>query len=86
MEHTLFALLLSSNDVTAFTVARSAGEIILKENITIPEAPPHTHVYAPSVTAPTCTEQGYTTYTCACGDSYVDDYVDALGHTYENGT
>ena len=43
------------------------------------------HTYEPSVTAPTCTEQGYTTYTCECGDSYVADYVDATGHTYKNG-
>ena len=46
----------------------------------------HFHTYTPTVTAPTCTERGYTTYTCACGDSYADDYVDATGHTYENGT
>ena len=39
------------------------------------------HTYEAVVTAPTCTEQGYTTYTCHCGDSYVADYVDALGHT-----
>jgi hypothetical protein len=45
----------------------------------------HRHAYMQAVTAPTCTQQGYTTYTCACGDSYVDDYVDALGHKYENG-
>ena len=32
------------------------------------------------VTAPTCVDQGYTTYTCAlCGFSYEDDYVDSLG-------
>ena len=43
----------------------------------------HEHSYTAVVTAPTCTEQGYTTYTCACGDSYVDDYTDALGHTEE---
>ena len=43
---------------------------------------PHTHEYASEITAPTCTEQGYTTYTCECGDSYVDDYVDAKGHNY----
>ena len=36
----------------------------------------HTHTYTPAVTAPTCTGQGYTTYTCACGDSYVGDYTD----------
>ena len=36
------------------------------------------------VTAPTCTEQGFTTYTCMdCGYSYVSEYVDALGHSYE---
>ena len=44
---------------------------------------PHTHEYEEVVTAPTCTEQGYTTYTCECGDSYVANYVDALGHTEE---
>ena len=36
------------------------------------------------VTDPTCTEQGYTTHTCTrCGDSYVDTYVDALGHKWK---
>ena len=43
----------------------------------------HTHSYTATVTAPTCTEQGYTTHTCRCGDSYVDNYVDALGHKTE---
>lgn len=45
----------------------------------------HTHSYKDVVTAPTCTEKGYTTHTCACGDSYVDAYVDALGHAWDNG-
>ena len=45
----------------------------------------HTHYYTATVTAPTCTEKGYTTHTCACGDSYVDTYVDALGHAWDNG-
>ena len=39
------------------------------------------HSYEAAVTAPTCTEAGYTTYTCNCGDSYVADETDALGHT-----
>ena len=38
------------------------------------------HSYTSVVTEPTCTEQGHTTYTCACGDSYVGDYVEAIGH------
>ena len=45
----------------------------------------HTHSYKDIVTAPTCTAKGYTTHTCACGDSYVDTYTDALGHAWDNG-
>ncbi len=46
------------------------------------EAPlPCRHDYQAVVTAPTCTEKGYTAYTCPlCGDSYAADEVDALGH------
>ena len=40
----------------------------------------HEHNHVASVTAPTCTEKGFTTYTCACGDEYVADYVDAINH------
>lgn len=39
------------------------------------------HDYESVVTAPTCTDKGYTTYTCHCGNSYIDNYVNALGHT-----
>ena len=40
------------------------------------------HKYDAIVTAPDCTNGGYTTYTCStCGDSYVADEVAALGHT-----
>lgn len=45
----------------------------------------HTHSYTAAVTAPTCSARGYTTYTCSCGDSYVDNYTDRLGHDYVNG-
>ena len=45
----------------------------------------HEHNYNAVVTAPTCTEMGYTTHTCACGDSYVDTYTDALGHAWDEG-
>ena len=42
------------------------------------------HDHAAVVTDPTCTERGYTTYTCACGDTYVADFVDETGHNYES--
>jgi len=48
---------------------------------TEPQPTEHTHSYQKTVTAPTCTEAGYTTYTCACGDSYTADEKAPLGHT-----
>ncbi|MBQ6876874.1 MAG: DUF4886 domain-containing protein [Oscillospiraceae bacterium] len=40
------------------------------------------HSYSEEITPPTCTEQGYTTYTCKfCGESYTDMYIPATGHT-----
>ena len=37
-----------------------------------------------TVVAPTCTEQGYTIYTCtACGETVKADFVPANGHSYE---
>ena len=42
------------------------------------------HSYEGVITAPTCTEDGFTTFTCvACGDSYVADRVASAGHSYE---
>lgn len=44
------------------------------------------HSYSSEVTAPTCTEKGYTTHTCAaCNDSYKDSYIDATGHKWDDG-
>ena len=43
------------------------------------------HNHETVVTAPTCTETGYTTYTCACGDSYTGNEVGAAGHNYVDG-
>ena len=50
------------------------------------------HAYTAVVTPPTCTVDGYTTYTCSrCDDEYTDNKVTAPGHTpgapvYENIT
>ncbi len=42
----------------------------------------HVHNYIADVTEPTCINGGYTTYTCECSDSYVDDEIEPLGHDY----
>lgn len=46
------------------------------------EGTSHTASGDGDVIAPTCTEKGYTTYTCAnCGETYKVDRTDAAGHT-----
>jgi len=41
------------------------------------------HQYSTVKTEATCTDEGYTTYTCkTCGRNYVSDEVDPLGHSY----
>ena len=45
------------------------------------------HSYNAIITEPDCTNGGYTTYTCAaCGDSYIDNEVGALGHSWIDAT
>ena len=41
----------------------------------------HIHTYTEKTVVPTCTSQGSITYTCECGDSYVE-YTQQLEHTY----
>lgn len=41
------------------------------------------HNYIATVTAPTCTAEGYTTYTCSvCGDTYKSNIISAVGHNF----
>ena len=60
-------------------VFASAAEI----RLTGEKAAAHVHSYESVVTEPTCTEQGFTTYACECGDSYVADETEALGHDWK---
>lgn len=40
----------------------------------------HKHDFISIVTKPTCLTEGFTTYTCSCGECYTKDYVSAVGH------
>ena len=54
------------------------GEEISRQTVSVPALG---HAYQEDVKAPTCTEKGYTTYTCSrCGDAYTGNYTDAAGH------
>jgi hypothetical protein len=45
------------------------------------------HKYDSVVTAPTCTEEGFTTHTCSvCGDSYVDGQTATVAHSFGQWT
>ena len=46
----------------------------------------HNYYYHTELKLPTCTESGYTTYTCTCGDSYDADHTEPLGHSYSDGS
>lgn len=43
------------------------------------------HDYAPRLVKPTCTDGGYTEFTCNdCGDNYIDNVISPLEHSYES--
>ena len=46
----------------------------------------HVHNYEATVTEPSCTTDGYTTYACSCGSTLTGSVVDALGHDYTDST
>ena len=59
------------------------GEILVVQAEIITDG----HKYEANVTEPTCEADGYTTYTCSvCGDSYVADETEALGHDWADAT
>lgn len=43
----------------------------------------HKHGYIGKYTNPSCSEAGFITYSCTCGDSYIES-IDAYGHAYNS--
>ncbi len=72
---------LAPNTTYAVEAMYIGGEDYMDSDIASTTATTLDHSYEAVVTAPTCTEAGYTTYTCACGDTYTADEVPATGHT-----
>ena len=61
----------------------TACNTVITGGTVVASTPALGHDYKAVVTPDTCTEDGYTTYTCArkdCGDSYVGDRITAQGH------
>lgn len=62
------------------TDAPSSQNNITNVSSKLPEA--HEHAYTKKVVKATCTQDGYTKYTCKCGETYKDNETKKLGHDY----
>lgn len=85
--HTWGEWVVDKEPTTTETGSRSrkctvCGETETEELDILPPATEHIHNYRAEVHQPSCTEAGYTVYTCDCGNSYTADQVDPLGHTW----
>ena len=61
-------------------VCADCGEILVEQEV----IPAHGHKETETITEPTCTEGGFSTFTCAlCGAERVDAYTDPLGHDWD---
>ncbi len=64
------------------SVTQTSGTSIEETKPLSTTTPSHIHQYSKSVTKPGCTTEGFTTYTCSCGDTYPADFVPAAGHSW----
>ena len=79
-----FIMCISLLPAQAFAADELPEEIPADTTDNLPEnEQAHTHSFSAAVTAPSCTEAGYTTYFCDCGESYTDDYTEPTGHSPE---
>lgn len=68
-----------------FTMPAKAVSVTATYEDTSEPPVPHEHSYTSAVTTePTCTTKGVRTFTCDCGDSYLED-IPAMGHNYGSG-
>lgn len=61
-------------------VCSVCGDVDSKELAKLPKN--HEHSYTKKVVEATCTTEGYTAYTCSCGDSYTDNKTVKKDHEY----
>ena len=75
-----YAATCTANGLTNGERCKNCGETTVAQQVIVSEG----HKYSSSVTNPTCTAGGYTTYTCSeCNDTYTGNVTAALGHTEE---
>ena len=71
------------NGTTLYTATVTFNGVDYRDTKEVQDIEATGHSYEDTVTDPTCTEQGFTSHTCTvCGDTYDEDYTDALGHSF----
>lgn len=71
------------NQIDNYNARRTTGFKAYTDNYSQGFVFNHRHTYKEKNIPATCTEQGYTLYTCTKGDdSYTDDYIEAEGHDW----
>ncbi|MGN0164075.1 MAG: FG-GAP-like repeat-containing protein, partial [Candidatus Ornithomonoglobus sp.] len=71
------------NQIDNYNARRTTGFNAYTDNYIQDFVFNHKHTYKDVIIPPTCTEQGYTLYTCTKGDnSYKDNYTEATGHDW----
>ena len=73
----------TENKTVTVATTTNAKRCMLNSIVFVVEKLDHEHNYESAVTDPTCTEDGYTTYTCSiCEHSYVEAGEKKTGHSY----
>ena len=83
--HLTFRALESGETTVSIATGQLGPDVCTQEErltLTLEAEKPHEHSYTALVTEPSCTDPGYITYTCECGDTYVSDHTDPLGHDW----
>ncbi len=76
--------------VPAMTKPTETNPTVTVPPVTVPSptgtTPLHKHSYSSKVVSPGCQTEGYTIFTCFCGDVHQSDTVTALGHKWGEWT
>ncbi len=72
----------TSTGLTAGEICSVCGVTIVSQQVVDATG----HEFTSTVTSPTCNKQGYTTYVCECGYSYIDNYQAISLNAHDFGT